>query len=72
MVHCRVGVGGLSTDAYITRFGALMLPAVVIAHRNGTFDVLEMPMSYEAVVRFADGATGTRVREASKPAVVNE
>ena len=52
----RVGLLGLSTDAYITRFGALRLPAMVIAHADGTFDKLELPRSYEDVASFADVA----------------
>ncbi len=56
MVHCRIGVLGFSGRAQGTRFGALTLPAVVIAHRDGTHDALELPQSYEAIVRFADTA----------------
>ncbi len=54
MVHCRIGLMRLSSAAYITRFGALKLPAMVIAHPDGTYDVLELPTSYEAIARFVD------------------
>lgn len=56
MVPCRIGLTSLSADAYITQFGALKLPAIVIADRDGGRRVLELPRSYEAVVRFADSA----------------
>jgi hypothetical protein len=54
MVHCRVNTFNPWTKAYITEFGALKLPALVIAKGDGSNHVLEMPASYGAVVRFAD------------------
>jgi len=60
MVPCRIGLTSLSADAYITRFGALKLPAIVIVDCDGTRHVLELPTSYEAVVRFADAARKQR------------
>ncbi|MGB2986794.1 MAG: hypothetical protein WBE26_13050 [Phycisphaerae bacterium] len=56
MVHCRIGLLNPWANAYITPFGALELPAVVIVRRDGTNDVLELPTSYETLVRFADAA----------------
>ncbi len=56
MVHCRIGIANPWTDAYITRFGALKLPAIVIAFRDGTHDVLELPTTSEAIARFVDAA----------------
>lgn len=56
LVHCRVGVLNPWSNASITRFGALKLPAIVLLHRDGTFHALELPTSYEAVVLFADAA----------------
>ena len=54
MVHCRINVPAFSDDTYITPFGALKLPAMVIAHADGSSRVLELPRSYQTVVRFAD------------------
>lgn len=54
MVHCRVRLAWPWSKAYITRFGALKLPAVVIAHPDGSFDSIELPTSYEVIVRLAD------------------
>ncbi len=57
MVHCRIGLLNPWTSAYITRFGALALPAIVILRPDGSFNALEMPTSYEAVIQFADMTT---------------
>jgi hypothetical protein len=56
MVHCRIGVLTFSAVNQVPRFGTLKLPAIVIARGDGTYDVLELPTSYEAIVRFADNA----------------
>ncbi len=56
LVPAKVALHGLFTEAYITRFGALKLPAMAIAHPDGRYFVLELPASSEAVVRFADAA----------------
>jgi hypothetical protein len=56
MVHCRIGLMRFLADAYITRFGALKLPAMVIAHPDGTYNALELPTSYEAIARFVDAS----------------
>ncbi len=56
LVHGRVSLKAFFKDVYISRFGALKLPAIVIAHDDSTHSVLEMPTSYDTVVRFADTA----------------
>ncbi|MDO8632694.1 MAG: hypothetical protein Q7R41_19600, partial [Phycisphaerales bacterium] len=38
------------------RFGVKNLPALVIVEPEGNARALELPTSYEAIVRFADGA----------------
>jgi len=54
MVHCRPGsILGLG-DQSMARFNVKNLPALVIVHPDGSHYVLELPTSYEAVVRFAD------------------
>jgi len=65
MVHCRVGLLTFAADAEVARFGTLKLPAMVITHSDGRYNVLELPTSYEAIVRFADDAR--RRAEASAP-----
>jgi len=57
LVRCRIEVGTPFTDATITPFGALKLPAMVLARPDGTFDTLEMPTSLESVARFVDRST---------------
>lgn len=54
MVHCRLSTLNPWTKIFISEFGVLRLPALVIAHGDGTHDILETPTGYEAVVRFAD------------------
>lgn len=56
LVHVRIGMLGFFQKVYITKYGALKIPAIVIAHPNGTFDVLELPQSFESVVGFVDRA----------------
>ncbi|MFQ5589542.1 MAG: hypothetical protein ACE5HE_00125 [Phycisphaerae bacterium] len=56
MVHCRVVTPIPWADVHISEFGALRLPALVIARHDGTYSILETPTSYEAVVRFADAS----------------
>jgi hypothetical protein len=58
LVHCRIGTFNPWIRAYITRFGALQLPALVVLRCDGTFETLELPASYASVVRFADAALG--------------
>lgn len=56
MVHCRPrSVLGFGDDS-LARFGVVNVPALVIVHPDGSHHVLELPTSYEAIVRFADRA----------------
>lgn len=63
MIHCRIALWNPWGKTFITPFGAVNLPALVIAGSDGDGHVLEMPTSYEAIVRFADrlGQPDTRV-----------
>ncbi|UCE58397.1 MAG: hypothetical protein JSU63_13255 [Phycisphaerales bacterium] len=54
MVHCRINTLRPWSKAQITEFGALKLPALVITRNDGSYETLEMPTSYETIVRFAD------------------
>ena len=56
MIHVRESIPGRSRDTTITRFGGLHLPALVIVRTDGKHDILELPMSYEAIVRFSEDA----------------
>lgn len=58
MVHCRPWSMLGNGDKAISRFGVANVPALVIVHPDGSHRVLELPTSYEAIVRFADRATG--------------
>lgn len=56
MEHVRVtGLIGAPKDE-MTRFEVMSLPALVIVRPDGSSEKLEMPRSYEAIIRFADGA----------------
>ncbi len=61
MVHCRIRLAGFSADAFISPYGALKLPAIVIAYPDGTHHSLEFPTSTEAIVRFADRCHRARI-----------
>lgn len=54
MIHVRIPLTGLFAKAYISPFGALKLPAMVIAQPGGPYFTLELPTTYEQVVHFAD------------------
>jgi hypothetical protein len=56
MVHCRPGSLWSSSASAAARFGVKNLPALVIVEPDGNAQALELPASYEAIVRFADGA----------------
>ncbi len=56
MVHCRPGSLWSSSGSAAARFGVKNLPALVIVEPDGNALALELPASYEAIVRFADGA----------------
>jgi hypothetical protein len=58
MVHCRPGSVWSSSGSAAARFGVKNLPALVIVEPDGNAQTLELPASYEAIVRFADGALG--------------
>lgn len=69
MVHCRPGsILGLG-DQSMARFSVKNLPALVIVHKDGSHHVLELPTSYEAVVRFADRARPSGSEATSTAAV---
>ncbi len=55
MVHCQSGRFRPWTKAYITQFGAIKLPALVLIEPDRTYHVLELPTSCESIIRFADG-----------------
>ncbi len=55
-VHCRVSLLPTVGDGFISPFGAIRLPALVIAYPDDRFDVLEMPTSSEAIARFVDAS----------------
>jgi len=70
MVHCRPGsILGLD-DQSMARFGVMNLPALVVVHPDGSHHVLELPTSYESIVRFADRARPTAVAATSTAAVM--
>ena len=55
-VHCRVSLLPTVGDGFISPFGAVRLPALVLAYPDGRHDVLEMPTSSEAIARFVDAS----------------
>lgn len=59
LIPCQLSTLNSSIDEYRARFGVNALPALVIAHPDGMHHVLEMPTSYEAVVRLADDCART-------------
>lgn len=54
MVHVRISLSSLFAKSYNSPFGALKLPAMVIAQPGGPYFTLEMPTTWEQVVHFAD------------------
>ncbi len=68
LVHCRVGIWGVDRERYVTRFGDLRLPAMVIVRPDGTGSVNELPISSEAIARFVDGALHPDIPIAAKDA----
>ena len=70
LVPCRLRLSGVSKDLAITRFGTVHLPAIVIVREDGKHSVLERPMSYEAVVRFAEGALSPAVQAGMTSTVI--
>ncbi len=53
MVYCRRGGWNPMADTTQTPFADMNLPALVIVKTDGTHSILEMPISSDAVVRFA-------------------
>jgi len=66
MVHCRPGSLWSSAGSAAARFGVRNMPAVVIVEPDGSFHVLELPSSYETIVRFSDG-----IRRGAAPTEAN-
>jgi len=54
MVHTRISITSIFSNSHSSPFGVLQLPAIVIAQPGGSFWVLELPTTYESVVRFTD------------------
>lgn len=54
MIHCRIGLWNPWARTGATPFGIAKLPALVIAHGDGSYHVLEMPGTGEDIARFAD------------------
>ncbi len=54
MIHCRPTSALSPSGAVAKRFGVNNLPALVVVDADGQPHVLELPSSYEAIVRFAD------------------
>jgi len=68
MVHCRPASLWSSSGSAAARFGVKNLPALVIVEPDGSAQALELPASYEAIVRFADGVRrGETAAETSVP-----
>lgn len=53
-VHCRVRLLPQTGDAFITPFGALRLPALVVVNPDGSFTPLEQPTTAGAIARLVD------------------
>jgi len=67
-VHCRISSLNPWSLGIETEFGDIKLPSLVIADADGEASVLEMPTSYEAVVRFADLSLGRDLDNAGSAA----
>lgn len=59
MVHCRTTVWNPLAKTADTPCGSVRLPAVMLIRPDGTCRVLEMPQSYESLVRFVDENAGS-------------
>lgn len=56
MVHCRpMPIWKIAPD-YTEQFALANLPAIVVVQPDGSYRSLEIPNSYEAIVRFLDGS----------------
>lgn len=58
LVHCKPGSLWRSPEADLRRFAITDLPALVIILTDGSYAKMELPTSYEAIVRFADRTLG--------------
>lgn len=56
MVHCRPMPIWKFGTGYVERFSLTNLPAIVVVRPDGHFRSLEIPNSYEAIVRFLDAS----------------
>lgn len=65
MVHCRPSSIWSSGGNAMTRFGVMNVPALVILNYDGSHHTLELPTSYESIVRFADRARQSDVAATS-------
>ncbi|MBI4718057.1 MAG: hypothetical protein HY763_09655 [Planctomycetes bacterium] len=63
MVHCRVTALNPWARAYISGYGVLQLPALVVVRPDGGYRALEQPTSLEVMARFVD-ETGKAPAEA--------
>lgn len=54
LVHCRVRLLPNTGAAFITPFGALRLPALVVVQPDGSYHTIETPSSSETVARRLD------------------
>jgi hypothetical protein len=52
MLHCRIRFWSETGPKGLTPFGSLSLPALVVVRPDGSHEVLEVPGSADAVVRF--------------------
>ena len=72
MVHCRPGSLWSLAGSVADHLGVRHLPAIVIVDPDGTARVLELPASYESIIRFADGVRrGERQADADSPTAVD-
>ncbi len=65
MVHCRPSTAWSTATGVASELGINNLPAIAIVPPDGGApSILELPSSYESIVRFADQASGRTVTEA--------
>lgn len=69
VVHCRVATNNPWAKTYITEFGVIRLPALILTRPDGSYRVLETPTSSEAVARFADLCLKPEAARHSEPPV---
>ncbi len=65
MIHCRPSTAWSTASGVASQLGIQNLPAVAIVPPDGQEPcVLELPTSYEAIVRFADQASESKLTDA--------